>query len=526
VSSATVTDRLVLSPARRRVATAGVLTGTALAALEATVVGAAMPTVVASLGGLEHYSWVFSAYLLTSTVTVPIWGKLSDLYGRRPLYQVGVALFLLGSVLSGASQTMGQLVAFRALQGLGAGALIPLGMTILADLYELAQRARVQALFSGVWGVASVIGPPVGGFITEHWSWRWVFYINVPFGLAAAAIIGLALREPRRHGRPSIDVLGATFLTVSMTCLMLALFEARTAASLLSPWRLLAFAGTVAGGLAFVRAERRAREPIVPLALFRHRVVGVAVVCGFLAGAAMFGAISYVPLYAQAAMGGGAAAAGASLTPLMLAWVTFSVIGGRLLLRVGYRPTVLAGLGLMTAGFLLLTRLGPASSRATLHADLAVVGAGLGLTMLTLLIAVQQAVPRTQLGVATSANQLARSLGGAVGVAVMGVILTAGLERRLPGHPDLSALVLAEGHAAPALAERAALRVALVGSLHAVFVLSAVIVAAALLIAALRLPKKAPAPPAQACDAETGERVLAAEIATLDPDHEPAAVRD
>jgi EmrB/QacA subfamily drug resistance transporter len=525
VSSTTaVPDVLDLSPARRRVATAGVLTGTALAALEATVVGAAMPTVVASLGGLGHYSWVFSAYLLTSTVSVPIWGKLSDLYGRRPLYQVGVALFLVGSALSGAAQTMGQLVAFRALQGLGAGALIPLGMTILADLYELAQRARVQALFSGVWGVASVIGPPVGGFITEQWSWRWVFYLNIPFGLAAAAIIGFALRERRRAGRPSIDYAGATFLTLGMSFLMLALFEAHTVASLLAPARLLAFAAAVVCGFAFARAERRAVEPIVPLTLLKHRVVAAAVVCGFLAGAAMFGAISYVPLYAQAAMGAGAAAAGASLTPLMLAWVTFSVIGGRLLLRVGYRPTVLSGLGLMTAGFLLLTALGPASSRATLYADLAVVGAGLGLTMLTLLIAVQQAVPRAQLGVATSANQLARSLGGAVGVAVMGVILTAGLERRVSGPADLSSLVLAERPTAVP-AEQAALRLALVAALHDVFVLSAVIVAAAFALAALWLPRRG-APPAEACDAETGERVLAAEIATLDAEHEPAAVRD
>jgi MFS family permease len=233
-----------------------------------------------------------------------------------------------------------------------------------------------------------------------------------------------------------------------------------------------------------------------------------------------------VPLYAQAAMGAGAAAAGASLTPLMLAWVSFSVIGGRLLLRVGYRPTTLAGLGFMTVGFLMLTRLGPSSARTTLYADLAIVGAGLGLTMLTLLIAVQQAVPRAQLGVATSANQLARSLGGAVGVAVMGVMMTAGLERRLPGHPDLSSLVLHDAAGAALQAERAAMRLALVASLHGVFVTSAVIVATAFAIAAIWLPRAGSAPPTQACDAKTGERVLAAEIATLDSEDEPVAVRD
>jgi predicted MFS family arabinose efflux permease len=263
---------------------------------------------------------------------------------------------------------------------------------------------------------------------------------------------------------------------------------------------------------------------VVPLSLFTHRVVAVAVACGFLAGAAMFGAISYVPLYAQAAMGAGAAAAGASLTPLMLAWVSFSVVGGRLLLRVGYRPTVLAGLAILTAGFVLLTRLGPGSSRAALFADLAVVGAGLGLTMLTLLIAVQQAVPRRQLGVATSVNQLARSLGGAIGVAVMGVLLTAGLDRRVPGHHHLSALVLPEGRAALLEGETALLRVALVRALHDVFLLSAVLAALAFAVAAAWLPRAA-TPPREACDAETGERVLAAELATLDAEHEPEAVR-
>jgi EmrB/QacA subfamily drug resistance transporter len=526
VNAARSDDVLDLTPARRRAVTIGVLTGTALAALEATVVGAAMPTVVASLGGLEHYSWVFSAYLLTSTVTVPVWGKLSDLYGRRRLYQVGIALFLLGSGLSGAAQDMEQLVAFRALQGVGAGALIPIGLTILADLFDLERRARVQGLFSGVWGVASVVGPPVGGFITEHWSWRWVFYLNLPIGLAAAVIIGLALREPRRQAKPSIDYAGAALLTCAMTLLMLALFDARSARSLLSPGRLAALLGAAAAAVAFLRAERRAREPILPLTLLRNRVVAVAVICGFLAGGAMFGAISYVPLYVQATMAAGAAAAGASLTPLMLAWVTFSVIGGRLLLRIGYRWTVLTGLTVMTAGFVLLTRLGPGSSRTVLYADMAIVGAGLGLAMLTLLIAVQQAVPRTQLGVATSVNQLARALGGTVAVAVMGVMLTAGLARRLPGEHDLAALVLAEGGTEALEGERALVRAALVAALREIFVLSTVIVAAAVVVAAIGLPRAPDAPPPAACDAGTGERVLAAELATLDPDHEPAAVRD
>src|ERR671920_575274 len=214
------TPTLIMSSRRRWAVTAGVMTGMFIAALEATVVGTAMPTVIASLGGLNHYSWVFSAYLITSTVTVPVWGKLSDLYGRRLFYQLGIAIFLLGSILSGLSTSMTQLIAFRSIQGLGAGALVPLGMTIIGDIYTLEERARMQALFSGVWGLASVIGPVIGGFITDQLSWRWVFYINLPVGLAAALIIGLALKEPKHTVRPAIDYAGAGLLMGAITLLM------------------------------------------------------------------------------------------------------------------------------------------------------------------------------------------------------------------------------------------------------------------------------------------------------------------
>src|SRR5215470_9032431 len=210
IIEAVVTDQphVILSKRRRRVVTAGVMLGMFLAALEATVVGTAMPTVIASLGGLDRYSWVFSAYLLASTVTVPVWGRLSDLYGRRPLYLAGIAIFLMGSALSGASQTITQLIVFRGIQGLGAGALVPLSMTINGDIYTVKERARIQGLFSGVWGLASILGPLAGGFITDNLSWRWVFYINIPFGLAAAAVVGITLMEPKRTARPVIDYAG------------------------------------------------------------------------------------------------------------------------------------------------------------------------------------------------------------------------------------------------------------------------------------------------------------------------------
>jgi EmrB/QacA subfamily drug resistance transporter len=522
---------LPMSSGRRWAVTAGVMTGMFLAALEATVIGTAMPTVIAALGGLNHYSWVFSAYLITSTVTVPVWGKLSDLYGRRLFYQLGIAVFLLGSVLSGMSASMAQLIAFRALQGLGAGALVPLGMTIIGDIFTVQERARMQAYFSGVWGLASIIGPVIGGFITDHWSWRWVFYINLPVGLAAALIIGLALREPRRHERPAVDYAGAATLTAAITALMLALVEGgASVATLTSPRNLALFAASAGLTLLFVRIERRAADPIVPFRLFRNRVVTVAVVTGFLAGVALFG-------------GATATEAGSLLTPLMLSWVSLSVVGGRLLLRVGYRPTAIAGFVLLSSGFVLLSNFSRATPRLWLYVDLVVIGAGLGLTMLTLLIAVQQAVPRSQLGITTSLNQFARSIGGAVGVAVMGAVLSAGLADRLMGiarngtntlSPEQAAQLaanpdaLVEPSARAALSGEAleALQGALASALRSVFWLGA---AASLLALAVsfRLPRQSAIgpPPPQACEAAAGERLVMAELTTIDPEHEPIAAR-
>ncbi len=267
---------LVMSPRRRWAVTIGVMTGMFLAALEATVVGTAMPTVIASLGGLNHYSWVFSAYLITSTVTVPVWGKLSDLYGRGLLYQIGITVFLIGSVLSGIATSMEQLIVFRAIQGLGAGALVPLGMTIIGDIFTLTERTKKQAYFSGVWGLSSVVGPIVGGFITDQLSWRWVFFINIPVGLAAALIMSIALKEPKRTMRPAIDYAGAAVLMAAITILMLALVEGGTSfATLLAPQNLMLLSGAVLLTAIFFLIEKRAADPIIPFGLFRNRTVTV-----------------------------------------------------------------------------------------------------------------------------------------------------------------------------------------------------------------------------------------------------------
>ena len=491
---------LVMSARRRWAVTIGVMTGMFLAALEATVVGTAMPTVIASLGGLNHYSWVFSAYLITSTVTVPVWGKLSDLYGRRLLYQIGISVFLIGSVLSGIATSMEQLIIFRAIQGLGAGALVPLGMTIIGDIFTLTERTKKQAYFSGVWGLSSVIGPVVGGFITDQLSWRWVFFINVPVGLAAALIMGIALKEPKRHARPAIDYAGAAVLMAAITILMLALVEGGTSfATLLAPQNLMLLSGAALLLGIFVWIEKRAADPIIPFGLFRNRTVTVSVIAGFLAGVSMFGAISFVPLFAQGALGATATEAGSLLTPLMLSWVVMSVVGGRLLLRIGYRTTSIAGFILLTLGFVFLSMNGRDTAKYWLYVDLVLIGSGLGLTMLTLLIAVQQAVSRTQLGIATSLNQFSRSIGGAIGVALMGTVLSAGLATELNRVAQTDNSLMSVERAAQLAAnpnaliepqERAALppgvldalQEAMATSLHKVFWVGTVLSAMALLV--------------------------------------------
>lgn len=525
-----------MSSRRRWAVTAGVMTGMFIAALEATVVGTAMPTVIATLGGLNHYSWVFSAYLVTSTVTVPVWGKLSDLYGRRLLYQIGIGIFLLGTLLSGFSTTMTELIIFRAVQGLGAGALIPLGMTIIGDTFTVKERAKMQAYFSGVWGLSSVIGPIVGGFVTDQLSWRWVFWVNLPIGIVAALIIGIALKEPKINKTPSIDYAGAALLMIAISLLMLVMVEGGSSlATLFDSTNLVLFGISIAMLLLFFRVERRAKDPIIPFELFRNRTVSISVAAGFLGGVAMFGAISFIPLFAQGALGFSATKAGSLLTPLMLSWVTMSVVGGRLMLKVGYRAITIIGFIVLTIGFILLALFDRETEQIWLYVDLILIGSGLGLTMLTLLIAVQQAVERTKLGIATSLNQFSRAIGGALGVAIMGAVLTAGLASQLnrvaaDGSANLSAEQAAEFASNPnALIEPTAkaslpeetleiLQQAMAAAIHPVFWVGAFMSLLALVVV-LFLPK--PEKPAE--NTVDGERLIMAEQTNINARNQPVA---
>jgi EmrB/QacA subfamily drug resistance transporter len=410
---------------RRRLIVLGVMLSIFLAAMESTVVATAMPRVVGSLGGLESYSWVFSGFLLTSTVTMPLWGRLSDLLGRRRVFLGGLAVFLAGSALAGLAQSMGQLIAFRMLQGIGAGSLMTIGMTVVGELFGLERRARMQGYISGVWGVASLCGPLIGGLLTDHLSWRWVFYVNLPFGAVAMALIAIGLGdESHAPRRPVIDYAGVGLFTTGVVALLLGVLEAGrvarwTGVDVLGP---LAVAGATLAG--FVAVERRATEPIVPLALFRVRVVLAAAVTGFLAGMAMFGAISFVPLYLQSVSGLSATAAGLVLIPFVLGWVAMSIVSARLVLRTGYRAVVSAGMVCLTAAFWLLSRWSESLTQPVAMRDALVGGVGMGLIMVPMLIAVQSAVPRAELGAATSMIQFFRTLGGAIGLSVMGTVMT------------------------------------------------------------------------------------------------------
>ena len=490
-----------MQPGRpRNLVTAALMLANALAALEATAVAAAVPTAVGELGGMARYSWVFSAYLLASTTTVPLYGKLADLYGRRRVFHLAVALFLLGSALSGAAASFDQLIFFRALQGLGAGGVQPIAMILVGDIFTLEERGRIQGLFSGVWGAASLLGPPLGGLITDAMSWRWIFYLNVPLGLGAALILERYLREEEAAppGTRRLDVLGTLVLTGSVTALLVALLEGGGLGGFGNP-RTLALFAAAAGGLGlFLWQERRAADPMLPLTLFRERVIGVSAAINVVIGTMLFSITAFVPMWSQGVTGGSAVAAGAALTPMLFGWPIASVVSGRILLRTGYRRQVIFGGVVAIGGGLLLVHAGRAAVRAEVMAAVLVIGVGLGFLALPSLIAVQNVVPWQRRGVATSALQFCRTIGGTVAVAALGALLNAHLEQlggggaaaaggRLgagtgPGLDPNAALdpALRARLAPPALA---ALTAALASGLHAVFVAIAVAAVAGLALA-------------------------------------------
>ncbi|NUP64107.1 MAG: MFS transporter [Nonomuraea sp.] len=408
------------------------LLGMLLAALDQTIVSTALPTIVSDLGGLEHLSWVVTAYLLASTAATPLWGKLGDQYGRKKLFQTAIVIFLIGSALCGMAQNMPQLIAFRAVQGLGGGGLMVLSMAIVGDVVSPRERGRYQGLFGAVFGATSVLGPLLGGLFTEHLSWRWVFYVNLPVGVVALAVIATALHIPRKSTRHVIDYLGTLLIAAVATCLILVASLGGTTWGWGS-WQIvgLIVLGVVLG-VAFVAVERRAAEPVLPLKLFRIRTFTLSAIISFIVGFAMFGAMTYLPTFLQVVQGVTPTLSGVHMLPMVFGMLLSSTASGQIVSRTGrWKVFPIAGTGVTTIGLLLLHRLDENSSTAVMSLDFFVFGLGLGLVMQVLVLIVQNAVSYEDLGVATSGATFFRSIGASFGVAIFGTVFAGRLGDKL-----------------------------------------------------------------------------------------------
>jgi EmrB/QacA subfamily drug resistance transporter len=431
-----VEENGTLTGAALRTVFIALMLGMFLAALDQTIVSVALPTIVGDLGGLNHLSWVVTSYLLASTVSTPIYGKLGDMYGRKPVFLVAILIFLAGSMLAGLSQSMAELIGFRALQGIGAGGLMVGAQAIIADIVPPRERGRYMGLIGSVFAVASVAGPLLGGFLVTHLSWRWVFYVNVPIGALAVVIVSTRLHLHTPHRQHRIDYLGATLLSGGVGALILLATWGGTEYA----WGSREIVGLGIVGVvllaAFVWQERRAAEPILPLQLFRSRIFSVANAMGFTIGMAMFGAIIFIPLFLQIVYGVSAQSSGLRTIPLMAGLLVTAVLSGRAISRIGrYRPFPIAGTAVLVVGMFLLSLLGVHTPPWVASAYMVVVGVGLGLVMQVLVLAVQNDARPEEVGVATASATFFRSMGGAFGVALFGTIFASRLSHQLSGLP-------------------------------------------------------------------------------------------
>ncbi len=404
---------------------AAVMLGMLLSSLDQTIVGTAMPRVIADLHGLEHYAWVFTAYMLASTVSVPIYGKLSDIYGRRPFYLLGMAIFLLGSALSGAAQSMVQLILFRGIQGLGAGAMMPIAMAIIGDVFPPSERGKWQGLLMSVFGLTTIVGPTLGGWLTDNWGWRWVFYVNMPVGAVALLVAGLALPRKVNRRTHTVDYLGAATLVAGTVPLLLGFSWAGTEYAWGSPQIIGLLAFAVLALSAFVVIETKAVEPIISPRLFRNQIFAVSSLATFLTAAGMFGATLYLPLFIQGVLGKSATNSGAVLTPMMLGFIVSSIIGGQLMSRTGrYKYLALGGFIVATVGMFLLSQMPADVSSSVVIRNMIILGLGIGVSMSLFTIIVQNAFPFRQLGEVTASLTFFRSIGGTIGAALFGTVMT------------------------------------------------------------------------------------------------------
>ncbi|RJO63116.1 MAG: DHA2 family efflux MFS transporter permease subunit [Dehalococcoidia bacterium] len=416
-------------PRRQIVLTmAGVLMALFMSSLDQTIVNTAMPRIIVDLNGFAHYTWIITIYIITSAITIPIIGKLTDMYGRKPFYIAGIVIFTISSFLSGLSQSMMQLIIFRGIQGIGAGAMIANAFTVIADIFPPAERGKYQGIISAVFGISAIVGPSLGGFITDTLSWHWIFFVNVPIGTAVVVLFILFFPDvrPAAGHRHQVDYPGIFTLSVGVAALLLALSWGGAQ----YPWNSFPVIGLLALFavmlVAFLYTEIRSREPIIPLSLFGNRIVAVSEIVVFLTAFGMFGAITFVPLFFQGVLGATATASGGFLTPMILGQVSGSFISGQLLSRTGghYRVQGVFGLGLMAVGIFFLSRMGTDTSFVVAIVNIVMTGFGLGMTMPLYTIAVQNTVPYNMLGVATSSVPFIRSIGASVGLAIFGSTMT------------------------------------------------------------------------------------------------------
>ncbi len=414
-----------LSKKRIVLVMAGTMLGMLLAALDQTIVGTALPRIIADFNGLEHYAWVVTAYMLASTVMVPIYGKLSDIYGRRLFFLGGMIVFLAGSALAGMSQNMTQLILFRGLQGLGGGALIPIALVIIGDIFPPSERGKWQGLMTAMFGLSSIVGPSLGGWLTDNWGWRWVFYVNMPVGILALVTAGIALPRITKRRAHSIDYLGSVLLVAGAIPLLLAFSWAGTQYA----WGSVQIIGLIIVAvvvlIAFLLVETKAKEPIITPSLFKNSIFSVSVLSMFLVSVGMFGTIIYLPLFIQGVLGHSATNSGAVLTPMMLGFMVSSFIGGMLMSKTGrYKVLSLSGFAVATVGMFLLSRMTVDATDTLVIRNMVITGLGIGVMMSLFTIIVQNAFPFSRLGEVTSSLQFFRSIGGTIGVALFGSVMT------------------------------------------------------------------------------------------------------
>jgi EmrB/QacA subfamily drug resistance transporter len=452
----------------------GLMVALLLAALDQTIVATALPRVVSELGGISQYSWVFTAYMLGSTVTVPLYGKLGDAHGRKPLFIVAITIFLVGSALCGLAQNMVQLVVFRAIQGVGAGGLFPLTLAMVGMIIPPRDRGRYQGLIGSVFAAASIAGPLIGGFIVDNTSWRWIFFVNLPVGVVALAVILVTMPKRATRQEHSIDWLGAGILAAGTTALLLGLVWGGRE----YPWGSAEVVGALIASVVllaiFALIERRVPEPILPFPLLRNQTVASSVACMALVGMAMFGTISFVPLFVQGVIGASATSSGIVLTPLMLGAVITSAVSGQIVSRTGrYRPNTLIGPVVLGIGEVLLWRMDVHSTNAEAARNMVIAGIGLGMMMQIFVLSIQNSVERREMGSATALSQFSRSIGATLGVTLMGVIVN----QRLPAGASLEGATI---HRLPPAG-----REALANALHPAFLLAALLCVLVLVISLL-----------------------------------------